>query len=289
MASSRPSRLTLDEVTVLLGRRMVGVDGESVTVEPDLTLPGHPEGSRSATWLESELPAAPPWSFRRGAGGRATRPLRSKGRAGAAGTPSVSRTGSSSSFAGLSASPPSAAARASSRNRERRTLPTTRRPRGSQAIEAEADRPSRGRSVTERRRNVPKTCPHHRCPMRGPGEGLCIQALCASVLAGVRSGTSFSRRWSTVSRRPTENRPFAGGSSTQKSPLTDSNRRPPPYHGGFGVTTVVGGNALAKPFSLHSPLCRTRHHLSRTPLSCPQHPGICPQNPSPTRAGPSRW
>src|SRR5215217_3534898 len=30
----------------------------------------------------------------------------------------------------------------------------------------------------------------------------------------------------------TKNRPFTGGSSFEKSPLTDSNRRPPPYHGG---------------------------------------------------------
>ena len=36
-----------------------------------------------------------------------------------------------------------------------------------------------------------------------------------------------------MSSQATKNRPFADDSSCEKSPLTDSNRRPPPYHGEF--------------------------------------------------------
>jgi hypothetical protein len=35
------------------------------------------------------------------------------------------------------------------------------------------------------------------------------------------------------------------------SPLTDSNRRPPPYHGELGLRRPVGGNALPASFLLH--------------------------------------
>jgi hypothetical protein len=41
-----------------------------------------------------------------------------------------------------------------------------------------------------------------------------------------------------------------------RSPLPDSNRGPPPYHGGFALPLGWAGIALAKPFSLHSPLFR---------------------------------
>jgi hypothetical protein len=35
------------------------------------------------------------------------------------------------------------------------------------------------------------------------------------------------------------------------SPLTDSNRRPPPYHGGFDLLLCDVGTALASALSLH--------------------------------------
>jgi hypothetical protein len=44
------------------------------------------------------------------------------------------------------------------------------------------------------------------------------------------STPSFKRRCSTVSRAATQMALFAAASFFRKSPLTDSNRRPPPYH-----------------------------------------------------------
>jgi hypothetical protein len=69
------------------------------------------------------------------------------------------------------------------------------------------------------------------------------------------------------------------------SPLTDSNRRPPPYHGGFALRLTSVGIALAKPFSLHPRLFRrATPQLPRRPPSRPQNPRACPQNPSPKTA-----
>ena len=48
-------------------------------------------------------------------------------------------------------------------------------------------------------------------------------------------------------RRDNRSSPFAGTSS----PLTDSNRRPPPYHGGFDQLLPDVGTALASVLSLH--------------------------------------
>ena len=49
-----------------------------------------------------------------------------------------------------------------------------------------------------------------------------------------------------------KNRPFAGSLSFQKSPLTDSNRRPPPYHGEFALRLCDLGKALGSALSLQS-------------------------------------
>jgi hypothetical protein len=53
--------------------------------------------------------------------------------------------------------------------------------------------------------------------------------------------------------RPEYKRPrFAG---PLQSPLTDSNRRPPPYHGGFELVLRDVGTALVSTLSLHFPVC----------------------------------
>ena len=57
----------------------------------------------------------------------------------------------------------------------------------------------------------------------------------ASFTRGVRSSpsstTSLSGRCSVVSSSATKSHRFADGPPIEKSPLTDSSRRPPPYHG----------------------------------------------------------
>src|SRR5438046_433419 len=77
------------------------------------------------------------------------------------------------------------------------------------------------------------------------------------------------------------NLPFAGRSSSQKSPLTDSNRRPPPYHGDSALDN-------ARPTRFHRALSPANSIVqsrgdpfpSRA-LNLPEKPRTCPQNLSP--------
>ena len=68
--------------------------------------------------------------------------------------------------------------------------------------------------------------------------------------------------------------PFAGFPS---SPLTDSNRRPPPYHGGFGLRLYDAGRALTYALSLQFRRFSSwlLPSLERT-LTLPGNPRACP-------------
>jgi hypothetical protein len=80
---------------------------------------------------------------------------------------------------------------------------------------------------------APKTCPQLWRLPSAPQKSIDVQRLSELPAAAGIPTTSLSGRYSSVSTSATKNRPFAGGSASEKSPLTDSNRRPPPYHGGF--------------------------------------------------------
>jgi hypothetical protein len=74
-----------------------------------------------------------------------------------------------------------------------------------------------------------------------------------------------------VSVATTKNRPFASGSLFEKSPLPDSNRRPPPYHGGFALLLSVLGTALVYALSLHSGwFLRLQYPFLEVPSAAPE-------------------
>jgi hypothetical protein len=55
-----------------------------------------------------------------------------------------------------------------------------------------------------------------------------------------------------VSTTATKKQPFAAASFFRKSPLTDSNRRPPPYHGGFEPLWHLGESTARPALSLQA-------------------------------------
>src|SRR5215213_8205617 len=65
------------------------------------------------------------------------------------------------------------------------------------------------------------------------------------------------------------------------SPLTDSNRRPPPYHGGFRFRGVVRRIVLAEPFPRYFRDSSAARPLLGTALNLPDRPRTCPQNLAP--------
>ena len=151
---------------------------------------------------------------------------------------------------------------------------------------------------------VPKTCPHHQGlttglatktpyaalledqPLSSTAESLCF----TEVLRRTRSGCDF-QRLSCSDRlvlaepllprevlRTSRNRPFC----RYLSPLPDSNRGPPPYHGGFPLRDRGGPNSVClQVFPATQIVRRLRAPLSRRTLSGPQQPRTCPQNLSP--------
>jgi hypothetical protein len=74
-----------------------------------------------------------------------------------------------------------------------------------------------------------------------------VARLCREVLYGAGADNRTSR--------------FTG-TSWRISPLTDSNRRPPPFHGGFALREGDGGTALACRISLLLTYFRCRPHSS---------------------------
>jgi hypothetical protein len=66
-----------------------------------------------------------------------------------------------------------------------------------------------------------------------------------------------------------------------RSPLTDSNRRPPPYHGGFGLSTLCRRFAFTERFRRKLSSSAARRSLPQHALNLPEKPRTCPQNLSP--------
>jgi hypothetical protein len=71
-----------------------------------------------------------------------------------------------------------------------------------------------------------------------------VQQLSELSNPAIPSIPSLQRRCSAISVQTTKN-PVSGDFV---SPLTDSNRRPPPYHGGFGLSTTCRRVALIERF-----------------------------------------
>ena len=66
-----------------------------------------------------------------------------------------------------------------------------------------------------------------------------------------------------------------------ESPLADSNRRPPPDHGGVAADERDSGTALAAAFSCNYAASSVRRVAPRRALSLPERPRTCPQYLSP--------
>ena len=157
---------------------------------------------------------------------------------------------------------------------------------------------------------LPKTCPQglarhsgdadfasfqrvFDCPGRAPRRGPPVQGGALLEPSRARFAGSF-RAGGRLHRRALLDQEGLG--DPQKwplcrdlSPLPDSNRGPPPYHGGFALREGDRGTALATAFflQLRRFVCQTHPSLP-TALSLPEKPRTCPQNPSPRKARPSR-
>src|SRR5215218_2966210 len=68
---------------------------------------------------------------------------------------------------------------------------------------------------------------------------------------------------------------------TLKRPLTDSNRRPPPYHGGSAVLRRSLRIGLYMPLRLQIERFELVAQCGSHRPGCPGRPATCPQDPSP--------
>src|SRR6266542_3200218 len=111
------------------------------------------------------------------------------------------------------------------------------------------------RQVRQRPRRLPPPLPRRAAAARGTSP-----ATDASTQSGSSTATRTSKLWTSDGRRSRRSspRPTTEQGAEQaiiQSPLTDSNRRSPPYHGGSeAVTACMRGHSRSR-----NP-CKSEHH-----------------------------
>jgi len=179
--------------------------------------------------------------------------------------------------AAVAAPPPSVCEPRSERGRWR-----LRRP-GSQETPGAAN----GGAGTE---SVPRTCPQIDGSSSSHSGALCLQVLWLLPLSPRPSTPSFSEEVLYGVSCGNE-KAYLQRLRSQESPLADSNRRPPPYHGGFEPLLGDLGNALGRALSCYSLVFFAWSTPSLGDPELPREaPNLSPEpSPNGTRACSPRW